>query len=305
MRVTRRRRREPARQHRVGAERSLEQPRRIGQRPPVGRHDAGVGELSRQRRDSNVESGPHVHFPEGAQVRHALEVRADRPAAGAGREARHAKGTREPRVRAVCGNRHRRRELDRPAVPAGDDEPGNNAVRDPRLAHQDPLLHLCACLSRRVEQRRIEHAAWQAPAGHRAAVSPDDPHTGVAGDDHAVHAPAALAHEAEAQPRQHRQRARIQRVAAQLVARKPGAIEHPHAHPRPREHDAPQPPPPARRRRSERAFVAMPRPPATTRGYWRQPAIILGPRGPTPAGTRGFGFASPLVISDSLLSGAF
>ena len=84
-------------------------------------------------------------------------------------------------------------------------------------------------------QRRVELATPNRPAGN-AVVPGVDPHTAVAGDDHAGERPGPSGGRSEAQAFEDRQRAGVHGVAAQLRTREVRPIEHQHTSPGSGEH---------------------------------------------------------------------
>ena len=81
------------------------------------------------------------------------------------------------------------------------------------------------------EQRRVEIAPADRDAALVARIPAFDADAVLAGDDHPVdRQPSRLDDARQPEPPQQAERAGVDRVAAQLVARKRGAIEQPHPH---------------------------------------------------------------------------
>ena len=209
--------------------------------PPVARAPA---HLRRRHRRSPVHPGAarprcrsrsHVHL---AELRHALdllEIRADRPPAWSRRVAGKTKRAREPRMRAVGGNRQRASMPDaRPSRPAT----CTPTTRDPSwtdLERERPRL------SQRLRPKlrpaaRSRYRAPKRPPEYTVAVAADHPDAGLAGDDHAGHRHSAVRHRADPQPAEDAERARVERIATELLAGKPCPIDQAHPRARPREH---------------------------------------------------------------------
>ena len=136
------------------------------------------------------------------------------------------------------------RERRPPAIGADDDGSGERSLTalpchhhaaDSRSAaslarhgatHRDRRLERAARRDRRIDEDRVELAPHDRAAVPPARITSNNPVAALAGHDHPVDAPAArLDLCVDAQPPQNRERSRIDRVAAQLVARKRGAIE--------------------------------------------------------------------------------
>ena len=115
-RVSIRRGGEPVGQLRLGGDGARNQRRRVAERRPIRGHDTHICEAIRQRRDTNVASGPHVHLPARRQAGHAGEIPADRPAPGRARVPRQPERTRQPRRAAVRSDDEPCAHLPRPAT---------------------------------------------------------------------------------------------------------------------------------------------------------------------------------------------
>ena len=183
-----------------------------------------------------------------------FEIRADRPPPRLRRVARKSPSARASReLRAVGGNRHRRVEPERRSVAAGHehaDHPVAVMQRDRararlrRSRRRRPRPPASSAVSRIGRAKR--------PPAHAVAVAADDADAGLAGDNHAGHRHSAVGHRANPQPAEQRERPGVERVATQLLAGEPRAIEQPHPRARARQHQRRNRARRARRRRSGR-----------------------------------------------------
>ena len=241
---TKPRAREPIAQHRVGGERGRER-RQSDRGAPgsaldAGRHEAHVRQAAGQRRDADVVATADVHLAEG---RHAVDPlpRTRRSPSGAARGVtREAERERQRRMAAVGGNRHggaNRSMLSRSIPPRRPTRGGRSIVLDDRLADGGAVHELDAGRHGLLEQRPVQILATDGAAVQARRVAALNRRPAFAGDEHAVQrSPAVSAIPARSEPSEHRERAGIERVAAQLGPRKRRAIEQADARARPREH---------------------------------------------------------------------
>jgi hypothetical protein len=126
------------------------------------------------------------------------------------------------------------------AVAARDDDAAharNGALGlDERAARQDTEFDANAARKCAAEQHLVEVAATDGEAAPAAAIPRPDSRAVLAGDDHSVDRLGASVNLREGEAPQQSQRARVERVAAQLVARKPRAIDKQHPGAAAREH---------------------------------------------------------------------
>ena len=155
---------------------------------------------------------------------------------------REAEAERDGGMSAIGGDGDGCRKCYLAAAPAADDHAGDRAsaarLADANAADGDPRLELAPRVNGMLQQHRVEIAPQDRAAPHPLRIASLDLDAALAGDAHAVHAQAArldLARHAErTQPRE---RARIDRVAAQLVAWKHRAVENAHPRARASQHD--------------------------------------------------------------------
>ncbi len=140
---------------------------------------------------------------------------------------------------AVGGNGDQGRDADAAAL---DVEHGAAYLRTwPRFVVQglddpDALADLGTGAHGLVHEARIQHGPWQRPAGNAPAVVTDDAGTRWSRDHHPVERHPGAGDGSEPDMREQRERAGVQRVAAQLVAGKARAIDDQHAGTRAGEH---------------------------------------------------------------------
>jgi hypothetical protein len=146
---------------------------------------------------------------------------------------------------AVGGDGHPRAQLARRSVVADAHAPdGGRAfsaidVTDNRLAHDDAWFKLTPGVDGLLQQQPIEIAPEDGAAVEPAGISPPDRGAAFASDEHPVDAQSARVDAiGDAEVPQSRERARIDRIAAQFVARKVGAIDETHARARACQHHA-------------------------------------------------------------------
>ena len=111
------------------------------------------------------------------------------------------------------------------AATAGDD-PAHSPIGDGDVANRHLFFDLRTGIDGAIEQPAIEHAARDGAAHHSSAIFPADAHPAGPAQHHAEDR-IALGHERcqIGMPLEDGERSRIERVAAQLGPRKPGAIE--------------------------------------------------------------------------------
>ena len=221
-------------EHGVRGDVPLEEPGGIREALARRRDQADVGQAGvADRRDADVVRPAHVHLPHRVEPGDALEVGADGPAARRRRMAGEPEGEGERGSAAVGGDRHVRRHADaRRGGPAGPAQDGaahrrpSTAVVHERAVHADAVLELGAGGNRGVDEQLIEHTPGQGAGEEAGPVGAAHVDAAVAGDQHALERTRHRL-DARAQPGavEQAQGAGVQRVAAQLVARKAGAID--------------------------------------------------------------------------------
>src|SRR5712691_6505328 len=147
--------------------------------------------------------------------------------------ARKTEAERDRRAAAVGGDGDARAQLTRRSAVTDarshDDGPMRARVDD-RVAHGDVRVELTASLHRLLQQQPVEIAPQNRAAEKTARVPAFERGAALAGDEHPVDAQSARVDRGpDAETPQPRERAGIDRVAAQFVAGKVGAIDEAHA----------------------------------------------------------------------------
>ena len=139
-------------------------------------------------------------------------------------------------MRTVGGNRERRIQPERQAVAAGNPHAHDSGTVMDGTSNEKALVYLDACGGNDAQERGVEYRAPKRPPEYTVAVAADHPDAGLAGDDHAGHRHSAIRHRANSQPAENAERARVERIATELLAGKPRPIDQAHPRARPREH---------------------------------------------------------------------
>ena len=228
--------REPIAQQRVAGQLRREQRCRIAKRLVARARrldETHVGEAAGDRGHADVAPEPDVHFAQRRQAAGVLVVGADGPAPGPRRMAGEAEREGQRRSPPVGGDRRARAQQALASVDGDDDAADRRrAVRglDDRAANRGGGLEAGTGGDRLLQQRPIEITASQRASVDTVRVTAVDRDAARTGHAHAIDAQTAIVNRRrQPQPPQPRQRAGIDGVAAQLVARKDGAIEQPHA----------------------------------------------------------------------------
>ena len=146
---------------------------------------------------------------------------------------REAEAEGDRRMTAIGGNDDARGNRSRAGGDAdgdADDRPPAPRLTEHRAPHGDAGLELAAGGYRLLQQHPIEIAPHDRAARLPARIATLDDDAPFAGEPHAAHGKGPRVEAiVETKPRETRQRAGIHRVAAQLVARKCGALDQSHA----------------------------------------------------------------------------
>src|SRR5258706_3684837 len=146
---------------------------------------------------------------------------------------REAEAEGDRRMTAVGSDDDTRGHRSRAAIRAdGDaaDRPRAPLLTDDRAAHADAGFELAAGGDRPLQQHPVEIAPHNRAPRLPVRIAPLDDDAPFAGEPHAVDAKRPRVEAlVETEPRETRTRAGIHRVAAQLVARKHGALDQTHA----------------------------------------------------------------------------
>ena len=106
-----------------------------------------------------------------------------------------------------------------------------------RPPHGDRWLESGARRDGALQERPVDVAPNDGPPGQASRISAIDRNAVLAGETHAIDGQPALVNAGgEAEPPQQRERSRVDRIAAQLVARKCRPVDDAHAGARAREH---------------------------------------------------------------------
>jgi len=155
---------------------------------------------------------------------------------------RETEAKRDRRAAAVRGDGDARPQLARRSVvtDARSDDDGPIPARvDDCVADGDVRVELTASLHRLLQQQPVEIAPQNRAAEKTARIPALDRGAALAGDEHPVDAQSARVDRLpDAETPQARERAGIDRVAAEFVAGKVSAIDEPHARARARQHQA-------------------------------------------------------------------
>ena len=120
-----------------------------------------------------------------------------------------------------------------------DDDAADARVGDIGAVHVDARFELTTCRHRRLQQRPVEIAPHDRAPAQAARIPSFDRDAAFAGDQHPADAQSAsLDRLDDAKLPQARERSWVDRVSAQLVARKRCAIDDAHAGAGAREHQA-------------------------------------------------------------------
>ena len=186
-------------------------------------------------------SSADVHLAYVQKARDAFEIGADCPAAWPKRVTRKSERQGQRGPPAICGNDDTSRTTSGALTclrrHAGDACLTGGAVDDgARDSHA--LFHTRASATGRVKQQRIEVASCNRPSDDAAGIPRVNGDPAGPCDQHARHRqPAPLHVRREIVPRQQRHRARVDRISAELVARKRGPVENRDADAGTREHE--------------------------------------------------------------------
>ena len=171
-----------------------------------------------------------MHFSERAHPLDIVEVAADRPAARPRRLPSEPQAAGQTRAAAVGADHQPRAMLAPPAAPAHDDARHRARGIGHGAGRHDALVNLRASRDGALHQEGIELAARQRSSLHAATVAAANRHAARTGEHHTVEREPTRENRVDRRvPREHTQRARIQRVATELVAWKARPLEYANA----------------------------------------------------------------------------